>query len=63
MSSKRRVRVNMCTKKVRFSKEEVARMGAQNTKSFDHAPLHSYECPFCGGFHIGHVSEKYGSKR
>jgi hypothetical protein len=58
MSSKRRIRRNKCTSKVRHADQHSA--GAAIAKLAKRMGgmlgyMQTYKCQFCGGWHIGHA--------
>lgn len=54
MASKRRLRRNACTGKVRFDNASDAQAAATAACRRAHAWIVAYGCRFCGGHHIGH---------
>lgn len=61
MSSKRRIRRNACTRKVRHATQEGARVAIKVMVKRMGGMLgymQSYKCQFCGGWHIGHGQSK-----
>jgi hypothetical protein len=62
MSSKRRLRRRVCTRKRRHATDNNARvelfMIRKNHGYTGH--LNVYRCPFCNGFHVGHTPRKNG---
>jgi hypothetical protein len=58
MSSKRRIRRNKCTSKVRHPDQSGAMVAIYKvTKKMGGAIglMQLYKCSFCGGWHIGHA--------
>lgn len=57
MSSKRRLRRKRCERKTRFAEKEGALGAARHTRTATGSgPMSAYECPWCGGWHVGHMS-------
>jgi hypothetical protein len=46
----------MCRRKRRDAKRSKAAIAAKRVAHRIREPIHSYPCPFCAGFHIGHVT-------
>lgn len=58
MSSKRRIRRNACTRKVRHADSQGAAIAIKQLAKRMGGMLglmQSYKCQFCGGWHIGHA--------
>lgn len=56
MASKRRLRRNACTGKVRYATQDQALSALQGftrTRGW-HGYMTPYRCAFCNGFHFGH---------
>ena len=60
MSSKRRIKRRSCTGKVRHVDSAAARKALRATVRHDeeHQTMNVYHCRFCGGYHIGHRSQR-----
>ncbi|MDR1162721.1 MAG: hypothetical protein LBM17_02640, partial [Candidatus Accumulibacter sp.] len=55
MASKRRIRRNVCGRKIRHATEAAARAAIRSLRRAGVlAALTPYRCPFCGQFHVGH---------
>jgi hypothetical protein len=57
VSSKRRLRRNACTGKVRHADAEAANAHLRHIRLASPGTpfLNVYRCSFCGGFHVGHA--------
>jgi hypothetical protein len=57
MSSKRRIRRNACTGKVRHESAENAQARIRQIRAANPGTprLNAYRCQFCGGYHVGHA--------
>jgi hypothetical protein len=58
MASKRRIRRNACTGKVKHDTQAQAVSHVINTRKRRLTGNHPYKCPFCHGWHIGHTPKR-----
>ena len=56
MASKRRLRRNACTGKIRYSEDDAVRF-AQISRG-NGKRLNAYKCEFCHQWHVGHPNAK-----
>ena len=58
MASKRKARIRECTRKRSYATQQGARSAMRDLIASGRdpggRPLHTYPCPFCGGWHVGH---------
>jgi hypothetical protein len=54
MASKRRIRRKECGDKQRYSDSKQAKTAAFLISRKTGEKLHSYDCKFCNGWHVGH---------
>lgn len=57
MSSKRKIRRDACSKKVKLDQPEALRRAVLNRRKTGDS-WNAYPCPYCGGWHIGHTPYK-----
>lgn len=61
MASKRGQRRKACEGKVRHETKDAAASALR--KNFGRSSMHTYKCPHCGGFHVGHKMQKKRTRR
>lgn len=63
MASKRRLRRKACEGKIRHEDKVTADRHAAWARWRSKSHIAAYQCPHCGGFHIGHPSRRNAIKR
>lgn len=58
MASKRRLRRRSCEHKRRYATETLAAIVATAVRNETGSPTHWYQCPRCGGWHVGRRSRR-----
>lgn len=58
MASKRRKKRRVCTRKVKYTKDQAFKVATAMRAEYDGRVIDAYPCPVCGQWHVGHRPRK-----